>query len=92
MEKHRDFLKEGLGIFQKESIMLILDQWSFDKSELISNVINHMEKEGRKCVFVGTLSDDLRVSIDGKEYSVNISNYGNSYSLMTSQKIILTPQ
>lgn len=90
MEKHSDFLKglkEGKGI-----IILILDEWSFNKKELVSNVINHMEKEGKECVYVRNLSSEPIVSIDGKEYSVKISNYGNNYSLIPSQNIILTPQ
>ncbi|HHD2752171.1 TPA: hypothetical protein ACOTG0_000941 [Clostridium perfringens] len=90
MEKHSDFLKglkEGKGI-----IILILDEWSFNKKELVSNVINHMEKEGKECVYVRNLASEPIVAIDGKEYSVKISNYGNNYSLIPSQNIILTPQ
>lgn len=90
MEKHSDFLK-GLKEV-KGTIILILDEWSFNKKELVSNVINHMEKEGKECVYVRNLASEPIVSIDGKEYSVKISNYGNNYSLIPSQNIILTPQ
>lgn len=90
MEKHSDFLK-GLKEV-KGIIILILDEWSFNKKELVSNVINHMEKEGKECVYVRNLASEPIVSIDGKEYSVKISNYGNNYSLIPSQNIILTPQ
>lgn len=95
MKKENEFLKgfkQGLGIFGKGSIIIILDEWCFNMNELIKKVIEHLKNGGNDCSYIGISSGKYIILLNGKKYCMQLSTYGNAYSIAPCQKVILIPE
>ncbi|NFV13830.1 hypothetical protein FDG09_13195 [Clostridium sporogenes] len=89
--KFLDGVKQELGVFSKESIFLTLDEYCFNMDELGKNIVKHLKNEGKDCSYVGSSAGRPIILLNDKKYIAKLSNYGNGFSIVPCQKVILVP-